>query len=408
MGKFKRLFMIIMLCFMVTGCAVKADNPAASYGKAPYKKVNAAEISPSAEIDRQEKEYSPTKQNVKLLGRTSYIGKTLWLSYSASGIEFTFTGTKADITLIGDNIAANTLNEGHYCRIGIYVNDKLVSDLLLSQHRETITAFKSDTMKTVTIKVLKLSEVSESTMGISSIGVISSGRIHPAKARAHRIEFIGDSITCGFGVDDSYVYDTFSTETEDATKTYAYKTAQALKADYSIVSISGYGILSGHTDNGMIDRARTIPTYYETMGFSHGLFNSKVIVDTVKWNFSNFTPELIVINLGTNDYSYCRNDKKKRAEFTARYTAFLKQVRNDNPNSAILCTLGMMGNALYPCVKNAVAEYMDETGDKNVFTMKYEVELASDGFAACWHPSEITHNKAAVKLTAEIRSIMGW
>lgn len=49
------------------------------------------------------------------------------------------------------------------------------------------------------------------------------------------MEFIGDSITCGYGVDDPDKEHHFKTATEDVTKAYAYKTALALNADYSMV-----------------------------------------------------------------------------------------------------------------------------------------------------------------------------
>lgn len=38
----------------------------------------------------------------------------------------------------------------------------------------------------------------------------------------------------------------------------------------------------------------------------------------------------------------------------------------------------------------------------------FDVQLASDGYGASWHPSEATHTKAADKLTARIKEIMGW
>lgn len=49
-----------------------------------------------------------------------------------------------------------------------------------------------------------------------------------------------------------------------------------------------------------------------------------------------------------------------------------------------------------------------ETGDAKVYTMKFDVQQSSDGYGADWHPSEATHTKAADKLTAKIKEIMGW
>jgi len=354
------------------------------------------------------KKFIPSKENVKLLGRTYLLGDTLWMAYSATGIEFTFTGIRADITLVGDNIAIVGSAPDSFCRYGIYVNDKLVIDELLKAPKKTITVFKSDTEKTVTVRVIKLSESANSTLGIGKINVVTKGVIQPTTNKAHTIEFIGDSITCGFGVDADDENSQFTTATEDATKSYAYKTAIALDANYSMVSLSGYGIISGYTDNGEINPGQILPPYYDKLGFSYGYFNSGIQASMLSWDFTQFIPDLIVINLGTNDSSYCGNDLVKQAAYTKGYITFLKQIREKNPDATLLCTLGIMGDTLYPALEEAVTTYSAETGDTKVSSMKYDVQQASDGYGASWHPSEITHTKAADKLTAEIKNIMGW
>lgn len=353
------------------------------------------------------KEFVPSKDNVKFIGRTYLYKDTLWLSYSASGIEFTFTGTKAAITFVGDNIV-NSNNDDNYCRIAIYVNDEIVTDELLSDHKKTITAFHSTSEKTVTIRVLKLSETLSSTVGIDNISIMSNGSIKPTEAKPHRIEFIGDSITCGYGIESTAVHGTFTTATENVVKTYAYKTASALNTDLSIVAFSGFGIISGHTSNGKRVYNQLVPTYYNTMGFSMGLFNSTILVNRLYWDFSRYQPELIIVNLGTNDKSYCKNNKERQEEFVIGYVAFLKQIREKNPKSTVLCTLGMMGDTLYPSIEKAVSLYTTETNDTKVFTMRFEKQKDTDGYGLHKHPSESTHTKAADKLTKVIRSLMGW
>jgi hypothetical protein len=410
------ILIIGILCFTLSGCRDKDSELSTNnvLTQITPEATGIASISVTPTIptismsESNRKDYPPTEEYVKLLGRTYFLGDILWLSQSASGIEFTFTGTKADITLKGDNIAIGGIGDTHFCRVSIYVDGESVSDELLTEKETTITAFESKVEKTVTISVIKLSEASESTFGISNISVVAKDTIRPTAARAHRIEFIGDSITCGFGVDDVNSNGTFTTSTEDVTKTYAYLTAQSLKADYSLFCISGYGIISGFTTSGQINTNQLIPTYYDTMGFSYGYFNCSIPVNSINWDFSSFEPELIVINLGTNDSSYCGNDPDKQKDFTEGYTAFLKHLREKNQNATILCTLGIMGDSLYVSMEEAMKQYCDESGDKNIYCMKFDPQQASDGYGACWHPSAITHEKAADKLTDKIKSIMGW
>ncbi|QYR23951.1 GDSL family lipase [Paenibacillus sp. sptzw28] len=342
---------------------------------------------------------------VKPIGRTVFYNDTLWLALSGSGAEFKFRGTKAQITIKGDQVASGLTD---YARIGIYANGVRVVDDLLNQSQKTYTVFESATEQDVVIRIVKLSEAMRSTAGIQEIRVNSVDGIHPTQGLAHKIEIIGDSITTGYGVDDVSMMNWYSTAKQDVTKTYAYKTAAALQADHSIVAYSGHGIVSGYTGDGVKNTGLLVPNIYEIIARSAGRIDGNLDVNNSPWDFNKFVPDLIVINLGTNDYSYTKDDPVKQAEYRDAYVEFLKQVRSRNANAHLMCTLGIMGDDLYPMVEQAVAAYSNETGDTNISAMKFDVQLWEDGFGADWHPSEATHTKAANKLIANIKAVMGW
>ena len=351
---------------------------------------------------------TPNRENVKPLGRTHPLEDSLWLCFSGSGAEFVFEGRRCEVVIAGDSNAAKPNDEGNKVRIAIYVNGERVVDDMIDAKEKTYTVVDAAQAQMNTVRIVKLSETAMSTCGIREIRVDSEDGIRPAAARAHRIEFIGDSITCGYGVDDEVAEHHFSTATEDVTRAYAYRTAEMLGADYSMVSISGYGIISGYTATGEEKVvAQQLPKFYEKLGFSYGTYQKKIAA-SVKWDFSAFVPELIVINLGTNDDSYTLLNADRREEYRAAYVEFLKVVRANNPEAKILCTLGIMGDRLYAMVYKAVTDYTAETGDTNIACMKFDVQKASDGYVADWHPTSVTHEKAAQKLTAEIRKLMGW
>jgi len=352
--------------------------------------------------------FKVTQENVKIIGRTHYFNDTLWLALSGGGVEFSFTGTKAKITMSGDNIAIIPNNNTNYARIGIYVNGERVVDDMMNKIEKTYTVFESDTEQDVVICIVKLSESPMSIVGIQQIYVDSKDGIMPTATKERKIEFIGDSITCGYGVDDEVKENHFSTETEDVTKAYAYKTAQTLQADYSMVSYSGYGIVSGYSGDGMKEPNQIVSSYYDKVGFSYGNVGGSLSISSVKWDYSKYEPDLIVINLGTNDDSYCQSDLERQAEYTGQYTKFLKKIRGFNPNAKILCTLGIMGDRLYPCIEKAVVDYIKATADTNISSMKFDDQLPNDGYVADGHPTKATHNKASEKLTAEIKKIMNW
>lgn len=359
-------------------------------------------------LAEEETTVTPNWENVKPLGRTHCLENCLWLAHSASGAEFTFTGTKVEIVMLGDNSAPYQGGESNRARIAIEVDGERLVDDLLDEKEKTYTLTIGDMPREAVVRVTKLSESLQSTCGIKCITVDSADGLVPTATKERRIEFIGDSITCGYGVDDEDRDHHFSTATEDATRAYAFLTAQKLDADWSLVSFSGHGIISGYTatGDGPVTSQR-VPDYYDLFGHSFSWFGSQS-ADQVKWDFSAFEPDVIVINLGTNDDSYTLNQPERRVAYRDAYVAFLKDLRGHNPNAKLVCALGIMGDRLYTMVDAAVKCYTEETGDENVACVYLFQQSAADGYAADWHPTAKTHEKAATRMAEQLRRLMGW
>ena len=351
-----------------------------------------------------ERSVQASKDYVKVIGRT-YVDNdgTRWFTNTASGVEFTYTGTEGSVTLQTSAIS----DESNQARVAIYVNNVLTADVMMDEMEKTVDFLTSDTAKAVTVRIIKLSESPFAPFAIKTIDVTSTADIEPTAQKQYKIEFIGDSITCGYGVDDENVSGGFKTATENGSKTYAYKTAEALGADYSIVAASGFGIISGYTTS-ELNSAQTIPPYYSNLGFSWYPFADGSNSTNIAWDFNEFQPDAVVINLGTNDNSYCGSNESRKAEYVAGYVEFLKDIRAKNPNATIFCTLGIMGQELFPQIEEAVAQYTAETGDTNVTSMEFDVQQVSDTICVDWHPSEKTHQKAANALIDYMKYIMNW
>lgn len=354
-----------------------------------------------------EKSFTPTTEYVKQIGRSQMNnGNVLWLVQSGSAVEFTFTGTKAKFVIQGDS-SATPGNRDSAARYAIYVDgERVLDEQMLQMQKEVEVPLPSDEEKEYTVKFIKLSEAANSIIGVKSIDVTSNGDIKPTPAKDLKIEFIGDSITCGYGVDDEDRDHHFATSTEDATKAYAFKTAALLDADYSLVSYSGNGIISGYSDGTNKVEEQLVPPVYTKLGKSYAT-GGNIDLSNTDWDFSRFVPDVVVINLGTNDASYTGSDKERRQDYTDNYVKFIKLIREKNPDAHILCTLGIMGTDLCEAMHSAVDTYISETGDEKVSYMDFAVQAAADGWAADWHPTEATHTKAADKLAEEIRKIVG-
>lgn len=348
----------------------------------------------------------PNSASVKYLGRTVLSNDVLWCSMSGTGAEFEFTGKNLEITIAGDSSVSDVYN--HRARIGIFVNGERAVDEMISSSRQSFKVIKSDNEATYNVKIIKLSESEMSSFGIVSIDCDEGEQIVPSSQSGRKIEFIGDSITCGYGIDDGNPNSSFSTATEDITRTFAHLTAEHFGADYNVFAMSGYGILSGYTSNpSQINTQPLIPSYYSTLGCSDSSFSGSRPQD-IQWDFSSFQPDAVVINLGTNDSTYCQNDSEKLDAFVKAYVDFLKQVRSCNPNAQIFCILGTCSDQIYSQVEQAVNEYSSQTGDSNVHSYLIDSGDSSYGYAASYHPSAASNALMADVLSSVMSDVMGW
>ncbi|MCQ2596457.1 MAG: GDSL-type esterase/lipase family protein [Treponema sp.] len=343
-------------------------------------------------------DFKATKGNVKLLGRTYFDGDILWNCFSATGATFVTDSSKVEITLAGDNKANGQPVEGNtaICRVAVFVDGERTHNVLMQNREEKIQVYENKTGKHE-IRIVKLSETGNSVFGIKNISVDDGKIISPVEDKKLKIEFVGDSITCGYGVDDENRNHHFSTQTEDATKTYAYKTAANLNADYSMVSCSGWGIISGYSGDGLIKDKQVMKMAYDKTGFTYNGFGKKSYMgQRLPWDFSTWQPDIVVINLGTNDASYTKRMADRCKAYEEGYVEFLKMVRANNPEAQIVCILGLMGSDLFLNIQNAVKTYSAETGDEKVTCVKIP---QTSVYAADWHPAEKGHENAANVLT---------
>lgn len=346
-------------------------------------------------------DYAATDKNVKLVGRTMRSNDITWLIHSGSAVEFTVTGKSANITLAGDSSINN--DEDYRSRYAVIVDGEIIKDDVMGTPEKTLTLFKGETSRTAKVKIIHLSEAMNGAIGVKNISVTSNSAapVRPEPKKDLSIEFIGDSITCAYGFEGLSNYESFKTTTENFMKSYAYLTAQKLNADYSSVSYSGHGIISGFTSSGDINTESIIPDCYELTG--------KLSDYATNWDFETSSHDVVVINLGTNDSSYVTKEPETRSqEFIDGYIDFLKTVREKNPEAYIICTLGTMGDELYEYVEDAAEKYSTLTGDERIISYRSAVQnMSADGIGSDWHPSAITQQKSAYVLADKICQALG-
>ena len=344
---------------------------------------------------------------VKLLGHIVPDGEQLWLISSAAEVGFRVKGASwVKLRLKADDTVKDPACNHMRPRFEVLVDGKKKLDARMTAKDATVTVFEESEKRDAEIRLIKLSEATQSLMALREIQ--TDGRIEALPEKKLKIEFIGDSITCGYGVEGKSEDETFTTATENVTKGYAFLTAEALDADAVMTCFSGHGIISGYTgDPEVKNTAELVPPYYEKEGRNCFRLPNGKLIEEISRNFSAFRPDYIVLNLGTNDLSWCGTDETRGKEYAKEYAAFLKVVRKNNPEARILCTLGVMGTGLNPMMQLAAENYCRETGDKQIrLLMLEEQNAARDGYGSDFHPNEITQRLLAGRVTEAIEKWM--
>ena len=214
------------------------------------------------------------------------------------------------------------------------------------------------------------------------------------------IEFIGNSITCGYGNESVEAPAPFDYAEENHYYTYGQMTARALGAMAYVVARSGIGVYRHYGGPRTGTPENVMTTEYEY---------TNLYDRSERWDFSRYQPQLVCINLGTNDLS--TNDYDV-ALFKQAYKRMVKLVRQHNPHAKIVCLCGCMlqGNDLEVAKKtiNEVVEEVHGEGDAEVYRFDFTPQTGDLYFGASWHPSVWQHQKMAGELTSYLRTLMHW
>ncbi|OQP60988.1 hypothetical protein A3860_04495 [Niastella vici] len=173
------------------------------------------------------------------------------------------------------------------------------------------------------------------------------------------IEFIGNSITCGAAADASEVPCGTGVyhDQHNAYMAYGPRVALALKVNYIMSSVSGIGIYRNWNSDGP-----TMPQVYENTGFQ--------LQDQQRWNFSTYTPQIVSIALGTNDFSDGDGVTPRKpfdsTTFVQQYIQFVQLVKTKYPAAQIaLLSSAMLHDRKRSLLQNCLSAVKEKVDSLN-------------------------------------------
>lgn len=357
--------------------------------------------------------------HLKVHGRTTNSLSPLTLFWTGSAVECNVRGSELWIEVE----ASYNLYEPW---ISIVINSVPVSRQMITSGKQWICVFRGmnkDVIKNVRVvrEMQAMSGDPDSTLQIHAVR--SDGDFLPVAERPYKLEFIGDSITSGEGATGSKTEDDWIPMWNSAINNYSYMTAEALHADYRVISQSGWGVLTGWDNN----PHSNIPQYYEQVcGLVKGEKN-KELGAYEENDFESWQPDAVIVNLGTNDggafYSPEWKDESTGAIYKQRLHSdgsfheedletfveaavqFLMKIRKYNAKAQIVWAYGMLGIPMMPAIYRAVDTYKKRTGDQSVSVFQLP-NMTEETTGARSHPGAEAHRKAANELSYYLKEIL--
>jgi lysophospholipase L1-like esterase len=247
---------------------------------------------------------------------------------------------------------------------------------------------------------VELYRETEGMYGNSVFGGIIDGTVKTPPAGSGRlIEFIGDSISCGYGnlgVEVHPPWDNacgFTLDTEAVYQAYDMMIGRTLNAEVSIIARSGWGV---YRDGGGSTAGVLSSVYDNTLGTSNA----------VKWDFAR-KPDAVLMDLGTNDSATgAGGDPGKPYEDAT--VAMVQTIRCHYPNAWIFLTMGpMTGDPLLTAMQAHITNAVTRLADPKVVGIKMPVQDVTH--TGCdYHPDVVTDKSMADLLAPLMKAKLGW
>jgi len=337
----------------------------------------------------------PNNKNIDYQGRIDTLNSDKYnLYWSGSSIKINFKGTSVK-ALLKDEKGENYYN--------VILDDSVINILYMDTTKKWYNLASNLNNEKHVIKLFKRTEYDRGKTSFYGFEISKHGIIYPLEKNKKTIEFFGNSITCGYGVEDYSGKDSPDSIYTNNYLTYANLTARHFNANYYCTAKSGIGIMISWFDY----------TIYKIWDKIDPMETNS------KWDFSKIQPDIVVINLFQND-SWLVN-KPERKEFKEifgttppdetyiinSYIEFIKKIRSAYPNTNIICALGSMDatkeGSLWPgYIKKSVERIKKENSDNKLFTHFFPYKNTPG------HPKVEEHKVMAKSLINFINENIEW
>ena len=308
-------------------------------------------------------------------------------------VSFDWSGTYAELKFTGGFLAIR-VSDSRKSYYNIFINGQRVNVVSTFGKDSVIVLAAGLKGRYNTAYIQKRSEGEQGKTTIHSIILAGKGDIlgyNPGRTR--HIEFIGNSLTVGFGTEGKSKDEKFKAETENCDLAFGAIISRYFDADYTLIAHSGWGAARNYGDSLRVSRISMKDKMLQTFDMEPSQL----------WNFKDYRPDIVVINLGSNDFSTKPHPLKE--EFLGCYSIIIDRLRDKYGDVSILCVAPNRGPAF-----EYLQEFVKVRADKKLFFTAYlqGVYNGDSDLGSVGHPNYNGQQKMAMTLIPYISTATGW
>lgn len=319
-----------------------------------------------------------------------YVGRTE--ISSEKEVAFDWSGTYFSTILCGKSMKMAVSSEGESW-FNVFT-DGVQTDVICINTPDTLVTVVDGLSKGKhEIRIQKRTEGEFGNVRIKNFVLPRGASLQCPESPSRHIEFIGNSLTCGFGTEGKSADEPFKLSTENCNLSYSTRIADYFSADYTLIAHSGQGAVRNYGDSVRVSKVNMQDRMLRAFDMKETLWQG------------GYTPDIVVISLGSNDFS--TEPHPYKSEFVKGYSNIISQIRSLYGGIPVLCVCPpVIGGPLYDYLR----EIKRTINDPAVYIMELTPGLynSTTDLGSVCHPNASGQLKMAMAIIPYISTITGW
>jgi lysophospholipase L1-like esterase len=330
---------------------------------------------------------APTDARISIMGRVDASDAArLRFAYPGITIRFRFTGGAAAALWLcdSDSVWITTIVD----------HGEPVLQLLKKGASEVAVASGLDAGPH-TVEIVKRTETWQGVLTFGGVRLEPGGQLLAAPALSSRkLLFIGDSVTCGAGVDNYPTCQKAPGRNGNPYDSYGMLLGRRLDAQVHLVCYGGRGVVRDY---------RGLKDVLNAPEFFHYSVPTDDAARRAEWSDTRWVPNAVVVSLGTNDWNLQKTQPLAQDEFVTKYVKFLRELTLRYPAAPIFVTQGAIVSD--PVLAEWIQETVTRVADDRV---RWLASRHYPGSECDAHPELLQHRRMADDLEPVLRQALGW